>query len=322
MSEPAQRLIPQLRAAIRLRGYSRRTEAAYVGWVVRYVRASGMRHPSELGPVELERFVSGLAVERGVSPATQHQAIHAILFLYRNVLNDRRGWTEGVIWSRRPRRIPVILTKTEVSRVLAAMDGTPRLAAMLMYGGGLRLLEALTLRVKDVDLERRRVTVRSGKGDRDRVTLFPERVAPELQAHLRNVEALHRRDRERGGGRALLPFALETKLRGAALEWPWQWVFPARRTYRDRQTGEPRRHHLHESVLQRAVPAAARRAGISKRVTCHGFRHAFATHLLMDGYDIRTVQELLGHSDVRTTMIYTHVLDRGVQGVRSPADAL
>lgn len=316
------KLLTLVREAIRVRGYSPRTEKAYVSWIIRYVRFCGGRHPRDCGPREVQAFATSLAAKDRVAPSTQHQAVCAVLFLYRNVLGDSMAWESGIVWAKRMHRLPTILSRAEVERVIRALAGTEQLAVRLLYGTGMRLLELLRLRVKDVDFDNGSLIVRCGKGMKDRVTVLPESVRGDLEAHLAAVRRQHERDRERGAGHVELPQLLGRKLLGASCDWPWQWVFPARRQYRDRWTGEIRRHHLHETVLQRAVTAAARRAGIPKRVTCHVFRHAFATHLLADGYDIRTVQELLGHSDVSTTMIYTHVLNRGPRGVRSPADRL
>ena len=316
------KLLSLLRDAVRTRGYSRRTEKAYVGWVIRYVRFCGGRHPRECGPAEVQAFATSLVSPRDVSPATQHQAVSAVLFLYRNVLSDPMGWTDGIVWAKRTRRLPTVLSQAEVARVIRVLDGQQQLMARLLYGAGLRLLELLRLRVKDVDFDNGSILIRCGKGQKDRITVLASSIRPELEKHLAQVRQLHARDIARGGGYVELPHALGRKLVGAPRDWPWQWVFPARRQYVDRSTGQLRRHHLHESVLQRAVTAAGRRAGVNKRVTCHGFRHSFATHLLADGYDIRTIQELLGHSDVSTTMIYTHVLNKGGHGVRSPADGM
>jgi integron integrase len=316
------RLLDRVRRAIRLRHYSPRTERAYVGWIVRYVRFHGLRHPAEMGVAEVTHFISALAVERGVGASTQNQAVSALLFLYREVLGDPLRTLDGVVYARRPHRLPVVLTRAEVRAVLAQLTGALHLVALLLYGSGLRLLEGLTLRVKDLDLARREILVRGGKGDKDRMTVLPARAVAPLAAHLDRVRRLHARDLARRAGSVALPGALATKYPGAAREWGWQWVFPARRTYGDSATGEVRRHHVHESTVQRAVREAVLRAGVTKPATCHTFRHSFATHLLESGADIRTVQELLGHSDVRTTMIYTHVLVTGGRGVRSPADAL
>jgi integron integrase len=310
------------RRALRARHDSRRTEASYVAWERRFVLFHGKRHPSEMSGPEVGEFLSSLATERNVSASTQNQALAALLFLYRHVLEVDLPWLEDVVRARRPLRLPTVLTRGEVAQVLDAMDGVPRLVAIMLYGAGLRLLECLQLRVKDVDFAGHLVRVREGKGNRDRVALLPEIVRGPLAEHLDRVRRAHRRDVERGGGRVRLPFAMARKLPAAAQEWAWQWVFPASRTYVDPEDGVTRRHHLHESVVQREVKGAVIRSGIAKRATCHTFRHSFATHLLEAGSDIRTVQELLGHRDVNTTMIYTHVLNRGPQGVRSPADLL
>jgi len=315
-------LLASLRTALRTRHYSPRTEEAYAGWVRRYVRFHGTRHPAELGPGAVIDFLSHLATRRGVSASTQNQALAALLFLYRDVLASPLAPLDGVVRARRPHRVPVVLTRDEVRAVLSQLAGTPRLVATLLYGGGLRLMETLTLRAKDVDLARRELIVRGGKGGKDRVTVLPESAVAPLATQLERSRARHARDLAAGGGVVEMPGALARKLPGAARSWSWQWVFPAASCYEDRATGERRRHHLHESAVQRAVQLAVARAGVAKRATCHTFRHSFATHLLEDGYDIRTVQELLGHRDVRTTMIYTHVLTRGGRGVRSPADGL
>ncbi len=312
-----------VRDELRRRHYSRRTEEAYVGWIRRYVIFHGRRHPAELDLTHLRSFLSTLATEGNVSASTQNQALAALVFLYRDILLLPIGDVEDVVRAKRPRRLPVVLTRDEVRRILAHLpEGPTRLMATLLYGAGLRLLECCTLRVKDVDMEVNQLVIRGGKGNKDRVTMLPAALAPRLAAHLEKVRLLHERDLRRGGGRVDLPDALDRKFRHAAHEWPWQYVFPATRVGTDPGTGEPRRHHLHESILQRAVRDAVKSAGITKRATCHTFRHSFATHLLEDGYDIRTVQELLGHRDVNTTMIYTHVLNRGGRGVRSPLDTL
>ena len=317
----APRLLARLRAALRVRHRSPRTEEAYVAWVRRYVRFHAGVHPSAVGSPGVARFLSALA-EQGVSASTQNQALAALLFLYREVLGEPLAAVEGVVRARRPHRLPVVLSRAEVRLVLAQLTGPAGLVARLLYGGGLRLLEALTLRVQDVDLAGGEILVRGGKGDKDRRTVLPTSAAGPLARHLRRVGRLHARDLAGGGGAVALPGALAVKYPNAARAWGWQWVFPATRTYRDTATGALRRHHLHESAVQRAVHEAVLRAGIAKPATCHTFRHSFATHLLETGYDIRTVQELLGHADVSTTMIYTHVLNRGGRGVRSPADGL
>ena len=316
------KLVSQVRAALRVRHMSPRTEQQYLSWIRRYIRYHDLRHPLELGEAEIVAFLTDLAVERHVARSTQMQALSALLFLYREVLRKPVGDLRATVRARAPGKLPVVLSRDEVRRVLAGLRGDVWLAAMLLYGSGLRLRECLTLRVKDVDLERREIRVRAGKGGKDRVTMLPAAVVEPLRVHLVRVRVLHGRDTQAGGGRVVLPGALERKAPGWAADWAWQWVFPARRRYRDPASGEVRRHHLHESVLQRAVRRAVSAARIPKRATCHTLRHSFATHLLEDGYDIRTVQELLGHTDVSTTMVYTHVLNRGGMGVRSPADRL
>lgn len=300
-------VLTRMRRALRLRHYSRRTEDAYVAWVLRYVRFHGMRNPAELGSADVERFLTHLAVEGRVSAATQNQALAALLFLYHEVLGMRLDAVVPMVRGKERRHLPVVLTRREVDAVLKRIDGPARLVAGLLYGSGLRLMEALTLRVKDVDLERREIRLRAGKGGVDRVTVLPELLVEPLRRHLSVVRALD--------GRVPLPGALDRKLVGAGAEWPWKWVFPATRLREDGL-----RHHLHPSAVQRAFHAAVVASGISKRATCHSLRHSFATHLLEDGYDIRTVQELLGHRDVQTTMTYTHVLNRNRLGVVSPAD--
>jgi len=309
-----------VRRAIRARHYSRRTEQAYVRWVVRYVRQQGLRHPKELGEAEVAAFLTSLAADGGVSSSTQSQAASALLFLYGEVLERPLQRIEGVLRPRAVTRMPVVLTADEVRLVLRRLRGVSGLVAQMLYGSGLRLLEALRLRVKDVDFGRHEITVRQGKGRRDRVTMLSRAVAGPLQRHLEDVRALHDRDRASGAGGVWLPGALNRKMPAAVTEWVWQWAFPASRRYWDTVRGVWCRHHWHPSNVQRAVQRAVRESGVAKRATCHTFRHSFATHLLEAGYDIRTVQELLGHRDVRTTMIYTHVLNRGGLGVRSPAD--
>lgn len=312
-------LIGQLRRTIRLRHYSPRTERAYVDWVRRFVKFHGMRHPRTLEPADVRRFLSSLA-EQSVSASTQNQALAALLFLYRNVLRSPLPWLEGFERAKRPLRLPVVLTRDEAARLVAAIPEATRPVAILMYGGGLRVSEAVSLRVKDIDLESRSITVRSGKGSKDRTTVLAERLVEPLREHLEEVRRRWRDDCADPTFGVALPDAMARKIPGGPRQFPWYWLFPAARTYHDGQTGGLRRHHLHPSGPQRAVAMAARAIGMNKRVTCHTFRHSFATHLLESGYDIRTIQELLGHSDVSTTMIYTHVLNRGGRGVRSPAD--
>jgi integron integrase len=315
------KLLRQLRLALRVRHYSARTEEAYVAWVRRYVRFHGLRHPGELGRDEIRQFLTALADRAKLSASSQTQALSALIFLYREVLNVDPGVIGDIVRAKQPGRLPVVLSREEVRALLDGLHGVPRVVCILLYGSGLRLLEALQLRVKDLDFAGGEIRVRRAKGAKDRVTVLPGGLTAELRQHLDRVRRLHRRDLARGAGKAPLPYAFERKAPGAAREWIWQYVFPATRRYLH-PSGEYRRHHVHESGIQRAVRAAAQAAGIDKRVTCHSLRHSFATHLLQDGYDIRTGQELLGHRDVATTMIYTHVLNRGGLGVRSPADRL
>jgi integron integrase len=318
---PAPKLLIRMREELRLRHYSARTEESYVGWIRRYVRFHGLRHPRELGAAEVTRFLTWLADSGRLSASSQTQALSALLFLYRDVLRQELDAIGAIARAKQPVRLPVVLDRDEVRRLLGRLSGAPRLAGLLMYGSGLRLLEALELRVKDVDFGMGELVIRRAKGGKDRVTMLPAAVVPDLKLHLERVRRAHGRDLADGGGAVTLPGAYERKSPGAAREWRWQFVFPAGRRH-VAADGRLWRHHLHESVVQRAVRSAAGEAGITKRVTCHSLRHSFATHLLQDGYDIRTVQELLGHRDVATTMIYTHVLNRGGLGVRSPADRL
>jgi len=318
----APRLLDQLRDAIRRRYYSRRTEEAYVHWVRRFIYFSGRRHPRELGEAEVTGFLSHLAVDRNVAAATQNQALSALLFLYRHVLQLELGWLKDIERASRLPRTPTVLARGEVERVLGQLQGTRWLIASLLYGSGLRVLECLRLRVKDVDFSYQQILVRDGKGAKDRVTMLPEKLAAPLRAHLERVRALHARDLRDGFGEVQLPFALARKYPGAGKEWAWQYLFPSARRSADPRDSVIRRHHLDESVPQRAVKDALRACGIAKHASCHTLRHSFATHLLESGYDIRTVQELLGHSDVSTTMIYTHVLNKGGRGVKSPLDRL
>jgi integron integrase len=309
-------------AAIRMRHYSPRTEKAYLGWIRRYLSYHRGRDPAAMGGAEVQSFLSRLAVDGKVSASTQNQAFSALLFLYRDVLGVGLQGLENTERAKRPERLPLVLSEGEVRAILRHLKGRMLTMAYLMYGSGLRLLECARLRVKDIDFDRSEITVRSGKGGKDRVTVLPQRVADRLRSHLAKVRRVHEADLADGAGSVLMPDALARKLPNASREWPWQWVFPAARLYTDVDTGERRRHHVHESVLQRAFKDAVRASGITKPATCHTLRHCFATHLLEDGYDIRTIQELLGHRDVSTTMIYTHVLNRGGRGVRSPVDRL
>jgi integron integrase len=319
---PPPRLLDRVRQALRTRHYSRRTEKAYVGWIRRYILFHHKRHPAEMGAREVTQFLTSLAVERKVAASTQNQALGALLFLYREVLEQNLPWLDDLVRAKRPEHLPVVLTRDEVQAVLQHLDGIPRLQALLFYGAGLRLLEAARLRVQDVDFAANLIVVRDGKGAKDRVTMLPAVVKDDLTRHLKGVRRQHERDLKNGAGWVELPDALGRKYPNAGRQWGWQWVFPATRFYFHRETRQRRRHHLHESVPQRAVKEAVRGAGIAKHAKCHTFRHSFATHLLEDGSDIRTVQELLGHRDVATTMIYTHVLNRGPAAVRSPADRM
>lgn len=315
------KLLDQVRGKIRLKHYSIRTEQAYLHWITRFILFYGKRHPREMGPAQVEAFLTDLAVEGKVAASTQNQAKSALLFLYREVLEEELPWLDGVERAQEPKRLPVVLTREEVAAVLAALPPICDLIAGLLYGSGLRILEAVRLRVKDVEFSRKEILVRDGKGFKDRITMLPGKLVEPLTKHLERVRTLHERDLAAGNGAVYLPYALARKYTHAPKEWGWQYVFPARQLSRDPRSGAVRRHHLGDQVVQRAVRQAVRDAGVVKPATPHTFRHSFATHLLESGYDIRTVQELLGHSDVRTTMIYTHVLNRGGRGVRSPLDA-
>jgi integron integrase len=298
------------------------TEKAYVHWTKRFIFFHNKRHPAEMAEAEIAHFLSSLASDSHVSASTQNQALNAILFLYHQVLAKDIGYIKGVVRAKRPKRLPVVLTREEVKSILGLLDGLAWIMGMLLYGAGLRLMECLRLRVKDVDFSRNEIRVRSGKGDKDRVTMLPAAVKEPLLRHLELVRKQYEADVRNGFSGVFLPYALERKYRNAAREWGWQWLFPASKFYVDSQSGKILRHHLHESVLQKSVREAVHRAGIAKPASCHTFRHCFATQLLEDGYDIRTVQELLGHNDVTTTMVYTHVLNKGGRGVSSPADRL
>lgn len=318
------RLLDQIRNEIRLRHYSLSTEESYIGWIRRFILFHGKRHPRDLGSAEVSAFLTHLAVDRRVSANTQNQALASILFLYREVLGTDLPWMADVVRAKKPRRLPTVLTVDEVSRLLAALDGDPVIALMirLLYGTGMRLMEVVRLRVKDMELARREICVRDGKGGKDRVTVLPDSLMAALDARLADRRQLFEADRVAGQADVWLPDALAVKYPNASREWAWQYVFVARRRTVDPRSGVVRRHHLDEQLVQRAVKRAAVVAGIAKPVSPHTLRHSFATHLLEAGNDIRTVQELLGHSDVSTTMIYTHVLNRGGRGVRSPLDRL
>ncbi len=318
----APRLLDRVRTEIRFRHYSIRTETAYVEWVRRFVLFHGKRHPRDMGADEVARFLSYLAVERDVSPSTQGQAKSALLFLYRIVLNLNLPWLDEIVAARNLRRLPVVLTPSEVRKLLAEMSGSAGLVASLLYGTGMRLLEGLRLRVKDLEFERREVLVRNGKGGKDRVTVLPENLVLLLQQQVAMVRALHQRDLHEGFGTVWLPHALAAKYPSASRAVGWQWVFPSSKRSADPRSPAVHRHHLGETSIQKTMSVAAKRAGIHKPCSPHILRHSFATHLLQAGHDIRTIQELLGHSDVSTTMIYTHVLNRGGRGIRSPLDQI
>jgi len=316
------KLLDHLCQALRARHYSRRTEQTYCHWVKRFVYFHNVRHPAEMAEPEINAFLTHLAVEEHVGASTQNQALSALLFLYRHVLGREIGALGEVIRARKPRRLPVVMSRDEVKAVLVQLKGDKWLMASLMYGAGLRLMECLRLRIQDIDFERNEILVRDGKGARDRITMLPESLKAPLQDHLKKVKAIHERDLADGWGRVQMPSALDCKYPNAPKDWRWQWVFPQENRWKNTKTGEQGRHHIDESLVQKAVRDAVAKAGLTKRATCHTFRHSFATHLLESGYDIRTVQELLGHSDVKTTMIYTHVLNCGPAGVRSPVDGL
>ncbi len=317
------KLLDRVRHAIRVRHYSIRTEEAYVAWIKRYIFFHGKRHPSSMGAEEINVFLTHLAVEGEVASSTQSQALSAILFLYKHVLCEEVGWIDDLVRAKRGRRLPDVLSRDEVRAVLDRIEGIAHLLCTLMYGSGMRVMECVRLRVHDVDFARNEILVREGKGGKDRHTMLPASVKGVLERHLIRVKNLHEQDRSVGYGRVYLPHALQRKFPRASADWKWQYVFPSRTISEDPRSGEMRRHHLDVTVPQRAITQAARGAGIEKRVNCHTLRHCFATHLLESGYDIRTVQELLGHKDVATTMIYTHVLNRaGGLGVVSPADRL
>jgi len=316
------KLLSKMREALRVRNYSRRTEQTYVMWVKRFTRFHDLRHPSEMAEPEINTFLTYLAVDRKVSASTQNQALSALLFLYRHVLHRQIGELGDVIRARKSQRLPIVMTRNEVRAVMQQLSGEKWLIAALLYGSGLRLIESLCLRIKDVDITTSQITVRDGKGSQDRITMLPTILHAPLEEYLERVKAIHEQDMREGYGHVSLPHALARKYPNAGSEWCWQWIFPQKRRWRDHQTGHQGRHHMDESIMQRAVREAVRNSGLTKRATCHSFRHSFATHLLEDGYDIRTIQELLGHKDVKTTMIYTHVLNRGPTGVCSPMDRI
>jgi integron integrase len=315
-------LLEKVTRAIEAKHYSPKTSQAYTRWIRRFIIYHDKRHPKDLGGPEVSKFLSYLATDRKVAASTQNQALSAILFLYKEILDVELPWLDDLVRAKQPVRVPTVLTVREVELVMDRLQGPTWLVASLLYGAGLRLMEALRMRVKDLDFDRREIVVRRGKGQKDRRTMLPGRVRGPLKNHLEMARRQHTADRKIGAGFVYVPGALARKYPNANREWGWQWVFPATRRYLHEETGEQRRHHLHETVIQRAVKSAAREAQIAKQVTTHTLRHSFATHLLESGYDIRTIQELLGHKDLTTTMIYTHVLNKGGRGVRSPLDEL
>ena len=319
---PGSTLLERVASALRTRHCSVRTEEAYLHWIRRYVMFHRLRHPREMGAPEVSAFLSHLAVGCQVAASTQNQALAALLFLYRHVLGQDLPWLTDLVRVQRPPRLPVVLDRREVAALLQRLPGVTALIGGLLYGSGLRLLEGVQLRIKDVDFGRSAISVRAGKGDRDRQTLLPAPIRDRLRDHIERVRRQHLDDLAAGAGWVELPHALDRKLPNAGREWPWQWVFPATRTYVHPASGHRRRHHFHETAVQKAVHQAALAARLSKRASCHTLRHSFATHLLEGGYDLRTIQKLLGHRDVRTTMIYTHVLNRGPHGVRTPLEGL
>jgi integron integrase len=327
MSQPisaapqGKKLLDQYRDALRIKHYSPRTEDTYIQWVTNYILFHNKRHPKEMGVPEIGQYLTHLATKQQVAASTQNQAFSAIIFLYRHVLNIQLDELQlAELRPQRSKTVPIVLSKEEVKRLIANLTGTNKLIAQVMYGGGLRVMECMRLRVKDIDFDNHQVIVRDGKGENDRFTILPDSLIQPLQLHLRYVKSLHEKDLADGFGSVYLPYALERKYKNADKDWIWQYLFPAPETSTDKRTGIIRRHHIHETIIQKSIKEAARRADINKHVTPHTLRHSFATHLLQNNYDIRTIQELLGHKDVKTTMIYTHVLQRGGLAVRSPLD--
>jgi integron integrase len=314
------RLLDQVRQRIRTKHYSIRTEESYLNWIRKYIFYHNKRHPKEMGANEINEFLSSLAVKENVSASTQNQALCAIIFLYREILKIEIGEIKGIIWAKKPKRIPVVFTSKEIKEIFKHLAGPKWIMANLLYGSGLRILECLRLRIQDIDFGYKQITVRDAKGSQDRITMLPEIVISPLKEHLQKVKELHEEDLKNGYGTVYLPYAIERKYSKAIYEWNWQYFFPSKNLSIDPRSGRKQRHHIGEMVLSRAIKEAIRRAGITKRGSAHSLRHSFATHLLESGYDIRTVQELLGHKNVETTMIYTHVMNKGGKGVKSPAD--
>lgn len=314
------KLLDQIRQTMRLKHLSIRTEKAYINWIYRFIIYNNKRHPKELGEEEIRKFLSSLAIEGNVSPSTQNQALNALLFLYGKVLCTPLNDLGNVVRANRSLRLPVVFSKTEITEIFKHLHCENKLIVSLLYGSGLRLMEALRLRVTDLDMKQNRIIVRFGKGNKDRITMFPETLQCAMKIHMQKIEAIHKQDCEEGFGDVYLPYALEKKSPGAAKQWKWQYVFPSSKRSIDPQSKKEMRHHIAESNVQRAIKNAITKAGVNKNGSAHSFRHSFATHLLEGGYDIRTVQDLLGHADVRTTMIYTHVLNKGGISVKSPLD--
>lgn len=320
MEQRPKKLLEQVQDVIRLKHYSYQTEKTYIYWIRRYILSHNKRHPKDMGSTEIEAFLTHLAVKENVAASTQNQVLHAVLFLYKQVLKQDLDLKVDAVRAKKSKYLPTVLTKDEVFAIIRQLSGVHQLLIKLIYGTGLRLNEGLSLRVKDIDLAQNQIIVRDTKGNESRVTMLPESITEELKIHLQAVKIIHQQDLQKGYGSVYLPFALERKYPKAKYEWIWQFIFLSSSISKDPRSGEVRRHHLHENSLQKALKQAVRQAGIQKKVGCHTFRHSFATHLLQNGYDIRTVQELLGHKDVKTTMIYTHVLNRGGEAVRSPLD--
>ena len=316
---PEPKLLDKVRTELRSKHYSRKTETAYTNWIKRFIFFHNKRHPKDMGAEEIKSFVDNLVTNHHVSSATQNQALQGILFLYKNILNKDVGWIENIKRSSRVKHLPVVLSKKEVEKVFKNLDGTNKIIVSLLYGSGLRLSESLKLRIKDIDFDYKQILVRDGKGEKDRHTILPDSVIPDLKKHLNGVYLKHKEDLKKGKGETTLPYALKKKYPNAGKEFGWQYAFPADKFIKDKDSGLVLRWHIHESTIQRAVKEAVKKAGITRPASPHTFRHSFATHLLENGYDIRTIQELLGHNSIKTTMIYTHVLNRGL-GVKSPLD--
>ncbi len=313
------KLLEQTRITLRTNHYSPKTEESYVGWIKKFILFNNKTHPEKMGAEEIKQFLNHLAVERHVSSSTQNQALHGILYLYKNVLNKDVGWVEDIKRVQRIKHLPVVFSKKETSKIFEHLNDVPKLVVSLLYGGGLRLSEALRLRIKDIDFDYNQIIVRDGKGEKDRHTILPNSIVPDLKKHLNGVYIQHKEDIKKGKGETILPYALKRKYPNAGQEFGWQYAFPADKFFKEKESGLIFRWHIHESTIQRAVKEAIKKSGVCKQGSPHTFRHSFATHLLENGYDIRTIQELLGHSSVKTTMIYTHVLNKGV-GVKSPLD--